>query len=286
MNVHAPLRHRTRDRVDVNPVGSADAEKPSVAVADVEGCVAVLQERLDRLQAEVRQAQQLAALGVMAASMAHEFRNLLSPVRGYLQAALAEDDPELTKKAMTVALRHVDILSNMSNRVLSTTAQTSQACCAVPVRETVEHAVEALCRNLSKDSISLKVDVDPDLTVWAVPQSLQQVIFNLVVNAQQAMARAHGGRLKITGESRGDRVVIHVRDNGGGIDPEILPHLFDVLASTKSFRDDEPRRCTGLGLALCRDLVEECGGKIDVESELGVGTCFLIDLPANKPETA
>jgi signal transduction histidine kinase len=111
------------------------------------------------------------------------------------------------------------------------------------------------------------------------------VLFNLFLNAQEAMKGTHHGRLVVSASEqvedgeRAGRVVIEVRNTGKTIPPELLPHIFDALASTKSVDADGAYRCSGLGLALCRDLVEENGGTIVVESQAPDGTAFVIGLP-------
>ncbi len=238
-----------------------------------------LESQLNQLRAQVRQVQQLSSLGVAAATIAHEVNNLLTPIRGYAQAALASGDQELARKALTKTVEHVDMIVAMSERVLEIGASTEPRFEQASVRSIVERAIESLCRDLSKDGLSLSIEIDDALDAWVDPLQIRQVLFNLFLNAKKAMASAHNGKLTIRARREHDRVMIEVADNGPGIDSAILPHVFDALISSKPTDSPGPKRCSGLGLKLCRDLVEENGGTISVESTLGTGTTFLIDLP-------
>ena len=251
--------------------------------ATVDAQLKQLEGQLDQLRVQVRQAQQLAGLGTAAAMIAHEFSNLLTPIKSYAQKALEEDDQELQRKALTITLKNVNMLVQMADRVLEIGAAKAPDREAVSIRAVVEDAAASMCRDVSKDGIHLSIQVDESLTVWADALQLQQVFFNLFLNAHKAMAPSHGGRLTITGSREGDRVVIQVKDTGPGILPERLPHVFDPLQTTKPAEGDDRQRCAGLGLALCRDLVEENAGTITVKSEPGVGTTFEMILPANRP---
>ncbi len=250
----------------------------------VEERLATLQEKLDVLKAQVRQAQQLAGLGTAAAMIAHEVNNLLTPILSYSKAALDADDAALQTKALTVTLKNVRTLVAMSERVLEISAAKPAKCEAVFVRAVVEDAVASLCRDLSKDGIRLVIEVHESLTVWVDPLQLRQVLFNLFLNAREAMAPSHGGRLGISASRQNDKIVIEVRNTGDAIPPGFLLHIFDPFQSSKGPQRDGRTRCGGLGLALCRDLVEENNGTISVTSSPETGTRFTITLPSSEHE--
>lgn len=252
-------------------VGNAVASQ----LADLEG-------QLDQLRAQVRQAQQLASLGTASAMMAHEVSNLLTPIRCYVQSALDSDDPTLHKKALEVTMKNVRLLINMSERLLTISAAKPRDQQLVGVRGVVQDAIDSLCRDLDKDGIRLQLRVEESLKAWVDPLQLQQVLFNLFLNSRDAMAESHDGRLTVSAECRGDRVTIRVEDTGPGIPKDRLPYVFDSLQTSKPLHTKGPQRCAGLGLALSRDLVDENGGTITVESEEGVGTTFTITLPASE----
>lgn len=242
-----------------------------------------LEGQLTRLKAQVRQAQQLASLGTAAATIAHEMNNLLTPMRSFAQTALECGDPALQKKALTVAVTNAQMLAAMADRVLTMGAAKSPTREAVSVRAAAEDAAACLCRDLAKDGIRFSIKADDAVSVWADPLHVRQVLFNLFLNARNAMAESRQGHLIVSAQRHGDRVVLTVEDGGPGIAPEKLPHVFDPLWTSKS--TDGAQRCAGLGLALCHDLVEENGGTIGVRSEEGVGTTFTITLPAGDVST-
>lgn len=275
MNRHQPVRTRTRDIAE----GSHALTEATVNEPALEDRLTGVQDQLDRLKAQVRQAQQLAHLGTVAATIAHEVNNLLTPIRSYAQAALDSNDPSLREKALTVTLKNVDMLVAMTGRVLEVSAAKAWDRRSVSVRKTAEDAVASLCRDLSKDGIRFRLDVEESLNVFVDPLQLQQVFFNLFLNARNAMASSRDARLVVAGRQDGDRVIVDVSDSGPGIAPGIIEHIFDALETTKVADQNGKQRCAGLGLALCRDLIEENGGQITVASRPAEGTTFTLHLP-------
>ena len=256
MGKSAPTRTLTKDAGQSTtqpPPESAIAEP----VSDVEAHLTKLGAQLELLRAQVRQAQQLASMGTAAAMIAHEVRNLLTPIRAYAQRALDEDDGELQRKALQVTLRSAAVLVGMCERILEVSAAKPPARKPVSIHGAAHDAAESLCRDLAKDGIRFTVKVDESLTAWADPLQLQQVFFNLFLNARKAMASSHNGRLTVTASREENIVRIEVKDTGNGIPAAVLPHAFDPFQTSKPTNGSGPRLCAGLGLALCRDLVEE-----------------------------
>ncbi len=249
----------------------------------VEIQVSKLQAQLNLLKVQVRQAQQLSSLGTAAAMIAHEVNNLLTPILSYAQTALNTDDVELHRKALRATLKNVQVLIAMSERVLEIGASGPPAPELVSVRKAAQDAAASLCRDLAKDGIRFSIDVDELLTVWADALQLQQVLFNLFLNAREAMAKSHSGRLTVSAIRQEEQVIIEVRNTGEAISPDLLPHIFDPFQTSKPVIRQGRKRCGGLGLALCRDLVEENNGTISVISGTDTGTTFTIILPATKP---
>jgi signal transduction histidine kinase len=212
--------------------------------------------------------------------IAHEVNNLLTPILSYAQAALEKDDPDLKRKALTVTINNVRMLVAMSDRVLEISSAKPPAYASVPIRAVIEDALASLCRDLSKDGIRLSLDVDESLTVFADATQLQQIFFNLFLNARQAMEGTHSGRLQVSAGRQGGQVVTDVRNTGEAIPAGLLPHIFEPFQTSKHTSPNGRGRCGGLGLSLCRDLLEENDGTIAVESVQGQGTTFTITLPA------
>jgi len=276
-----------------------------------------LEEKLATLRDQVRQAQQLAGLGTSTAMLAHEVNNLLTPIVGYAHGALESGSNALQEKALQVTIKNAQMLVAMSERILRISAARPACVEAGPVavRACADEAVECLCRELSKDGITFRNEVDQDIVVQADKFALQQIFFNIFLNARDAMAPSHGGTLSVyarrdeagieakrshemehriqsehdspieQGDPREDRIEITIKDTGGGIPEALLPFVFEPLQSSK--RADGGgnggsghARCSGLGLALCRDLIVENGGTIAATTDPGVGTTFAIRVPA------
>ena len=249
-------------------------------VSPIEDRFAQLSAQFDRLKAQVRQAQQLANLGTAAATLAHEVNNLLTPIRAYAEYALTSGDQELMRKALAVTNKNAQMVIAMSTRILEISAAKPQKTERVVVRAVVEDALASMCRDLSRDGIDLTVRVDESLTVQVDPLQFQQVLFNLFLNAREAMSATHSGRLTISATRREDTIVIEIRNTGDPIPVELLPHLFEPFQTSKPVEREGRRRCGGLGLALCRDLIEENEGTITVTSDAERGTVFTILLPS------
>lgn len=240
----------------------------------------MLERHLDQLQDQLIRAQRLAALGTMATMIAHEFNNILTPVVSYAQYALGRKDPTLMQKALERAYANGKEAAEVCQRLLSFGRgdDLGQTCM---VSDVVEASLKCLVRNPAKDNIELQLEVAEDLVVEVEPCLLQQVIYNLIINARDAML-GRPGRLKIAAGREAGQVYIRVTDTGGGIPAEVLPRIFDPFFTTKN-NSDSKRGGSGLGLAVSRHIIGRVGGKISVQSEPGRGTTFIITLPAAGP---
>lgn len=213
----------------------------------------------------------------------HEANNLMTPLTGYAEAALKSGEPGLMKKALEVAQTHSRMVVAMSERILQLGAARRSKPAPTNLRACIDDARAGLCRDLAKDGIRFECRVDESLTVCIDSYHLRQVFFNLMLNAREAMKDLRDGRLQVEAECNDREVIVRVSDSGKGIDPALLPNLFAPLQSTRSNDDSTPPRCGGLGLALCRDLVEEAGGSIGATSAPGRGTTITLTLPPAQP---
>ena len=157
----------------------------------------------------------------------------------------------------------------------------ANAACAekvqTPLLPLVNGVFDCLCRDFKKDGITVEIRLREDLQVWAAPIQLQQAMMNLVLNAREAML-PRGGVLTIEAEERTEDVRIKVRDTGCGIEQSQMKKVFDSFFSTKQ-GDSSSHSGTGLGLALCKKVIDAHNGTITVESQPGQGTTFTIHLP-------
>ncbi len=238
-----------------------------------------LGQQFDSLRAQLRQSQKLATLGTTTAMIAHELNNLLTPVMAYAREALDRDDVDLMRLALRKTLDRVTAIREMADRVVGLARRPDTVIKSVPLLHVAQEALACLGRNPAKDGITARVQIDPDLCVRANESQLLQVVLNLLTNARQAML-GRRGLLAIEAEpAPNDQVRLHVRDTGCGIPAEHLADVFDPFFSTKQSTDRPDQRGLGLGLAICRDIIEELGGQIELESTLGEGTCVTITLP-------
>ena len=244
-----------------------------------------MERQLECLREQLTESQRLATIGTIAAVIAHEFNNLLTPIVSYSQFALAsaesdKPDMELIKKALSKAFgastKAGKICQSMLGLARGQTAQTT-----VAIQTLVDEVLLVLARDPQKDGLALRVQVQPDLRVNGDPVQLEQVLLNLLINARQAML-GRGGSITIKAAAvEGEPCVrIQVIDTGPGIPEKLLPKIFQPFFTTKGTARKGESKGTGLGLAICKEIVEHHKGRIEVESTVGSGTTFNVYLPA------
>ena len=234
----------------------------------------IVAERTQRLL----QSEKVATMGSLLAGVAHELNNPLAVVMG--QAHLlrgSAKEPAMVERAEKItagAERCARIVRNF----LALARQRSPEREDVYLNLVVQQAVELLAYHLRTSNVEVAFDLADDLPViWADGHQLHQVVVNLVANAHQAMRRMDTARrLVITTrfEREPDRVQLDIADSGPGIPAEIRARIFEPFFTTKPAGEG-----TGLGLSLCRNMLEEHGGTIAVQSEVGLGATFRIELP-------
>ena len=224
------------------------------------------------------QAAKLAAVGEMAAGIAHELNNPLTSVTGFSELAM-EGLPKTTDtyKDLELVLKEARRARDVVRRLLDFARQSESTRANASLNEVIDDVV-ALSRHLIHTSgVELNIRLEPDLP-WVLMDSnqIKQVLLNLVHNALQAMPM--GGELEIKSESafRNNRrgVMVSVRDSGVGITPADQSRIFEPFYTTKGNQGG-----TGLGLSVTYGIVTDHGGQIDVESQPGVGSKFMVWLP-------
>lgn len=232
------------------------------------------------LKSEVQGLGHLANMGVASYMIAHEINNLLTPIGTYAGLALENpDDVELGKKALGKAVRNCERASKIMDSMLALANGRSQEKENCGLAELVEEVFGCLVRDFSKDGITVDVQIADDLEVWAVPAQIQQLLMNLILNAREAMLK-RGGILRIKAENSEREVKITVCDTGEGIEPSDLKEIFEPFFTTKNEGNSPSGRLgSGLGLALCKRVVEAHDGTISVQSKPAEGSTFKIVLP-------
>jgi signal transduction histidine kinase len=257
--------------------------QPSTAIpTDAEADVDALQRRIDELESSLVHAQRLSSLGSLAAIIAHELNNILTPVLNYAKlATLAPDDQGRAIRALSKTVDGVRSASRITEAVLGY-ARTEEAEAPASVLEAVENALACVARKPEKDRIALVVDVPADCFVPMSATALQQVLLNLILNAREAM-HAKAGTLRIAAERStwntgrgGGAIEITVADTGRGIEPGALSRVFEPFYTRRA--ETSPEQGAGLGLAICKHLIEGAGGVIEAASAPGKGATFTIRL--------
>ncbi len=247
--------------------------------------LAEMQQQLDAVRQQLTESQRLATIGTIAAVIAHEFNNLLTPIVSYSQFALQSasgetPDIELIKKALSKSFQSADKAGKICQSMLAL-ARGESSFGVVGVQQLIDETLMVMARDPRKDGIALRVQVPPGLVVEADGVQLEQVLLNLLINARQAML-GKGGSITIkacASETPGE-VKLQVIDTGPGIPEKNLNRIFEPFFTTKGTARRGERKGTGLGLAICRDILQHHRGRIEVQSEVGRGTTFTLYLPA------
>jgi signal transduction histidine kinase len=150
---------------------------------------------------------------------------------------------------------------------------------ATDLKQLIEDTLLLLERELNKYRVIVEKQIQAVPQAYVNGNQIQQVLMNLLINARQAMP--NGGRLliKLVHDAENDMIDLVVRDNGCGMPPEVLPKIFDSFYTTKKGPDASGKGGTGLGLSMCRDIIEAHHGRIRVDSTVGRGTAFTLKLP-------
>lgn len=236
------------------------------------------------LKSQLAGLQPLASMGAVSYMTAHEINNLLTPLKSYASFALsAPDDKALAEKALQKVVTNCERVSKIMESMLALANGETQKKENVRLSGLIEEIFTCLCRDFAKDGITVKIKVPENMTVWAVPVQIQQVLMNLILNARDAML-PRGGVLTIEAEEKADGVEIDVADTGIGIEPGNLTRIFEMFFTTKTRdRSSAENSGAGLGLPFCKMIVDGHKGSITVESEPGNGSKFGIVLP--KPQS-
>ncbi len=236
-----------------------------------------------QMQAQLVQSAKLAAIGEMAAGVAHELNSPMTVIIGNAQMLQRELGPEhpssqLLKDIVTCGLRCKKIIQNL----LTFARQEPPVVTPTDLNEVVERVLSLVKYQINRNGIVICTDLARDLPMVAANgQQLDQVLINLLLNARDALDGVEREEKHIhirTGVRRGEdgqqQVVVAVKDNGQGIPPENLDRLFDPFFTTK-----EASRGTGLGLSVSLGIARAHGGTIEVESRPGEGSTFTLVLP-------
>jgi signal transduction histidine kinase/CheY-like chemotaxis protein len=235
---------------------------------------------------QLRQAQKMEAIGRLAGGIAHDFNNLLTIILGFGQIVADDLRDEDAKSNMTEVLKAGERASALTQRLLAFTRKQILEPEILDLNVVVS-GMEGMLTRLIGEDVQISVDLDRNLgSIRADHHQLEQVVMNLAVNARDAMPS--GGKLTIStgdtlieasraavhGRAGGRYSILTVRDTGSGMDAETKAKIFEPFFTTKG-----SGKGTGLGLSMVYGIVQQSGGFLTVQSELGVGSSFEIYLP-------
>lgn len=233
--------------------------------------------RVRRLEFAMRQSEKMAAVGQLAAGIAHEIRNPLASMSGSIQmldAGFTGEQAE-EKKLMRIALREIDRLNNLITEFLDFVRPELIKDDPVDVNGVIKDVLDMAKMNKSlRSEIRQIVDLRATQTIPGHRDKLKQAILNIIMNAYQAMGDTPDPAIEVKTVDREGAVVVTIRDRGCGIDEVGLRRIFEPFHTTKP-------KGTGLGLAITHKIIENHSGRIYVESSKGVGTEFTLEFKIN-----
>jgi signal transduction histidine kinase len=239
-------------------------------------CLIIMdQTRLRELETADAQTARLASLGFMLAGVCHEISNPLTAV--YSMVQILQSSGEISSGALEKGLANIAAnvkrILDVSRRLVGFSRADDEPRAPFKVDEAVSEALAVLRHDRCFGQIEVECRSDPDALVLGNKGQIQEVLYNIFLNAIQAMRRQ--GRLGvITHRPAPGRIEVVIRDSGPGIAPELLPRLFEPFFTTKPIGQG-----TGLGLSISNEIVHEHGGSIAVENNPGNGACFCVQLP-------
>lgn len=238
------------------------------------GVIAWVVLRAEKMERDRRRLEHLANMALLSGGLAHEIRNHLNALGTYislLRKAAGQENSELLQR-ITKLEQATTALDELVNDFLTLTRPLKDNLERVDLTELAGEVAEFLSLDLEQSCVEVHVEADRGVApVVGDRGKLRRVILNLFVNARQAMPQ--GGEISVRVRSSDSQVALDIADTGCGIPPEEQPRVFEAFFSTKS-------EGTGLGLAVVKRTIEDLGGTISFESEVGRGTTFRIALPA------
>jgi len=238
----------------------------------------------DLLRQQLVRAQRLCSVGTLASSVAHEFNNILTTLINYAKLGLRPQCTEASRlEALEKILKGSQRAAAIVGSMLGYARNQAQQVASTDLIALIEDVLLLCEKDLSKHQVQIEKKFQGRPQAPVIRVQIEQILLNLIINARQAMP--HGGRLSI--EVRANPLArlaeIRISDTGVGIPPEKLRLIFDPFYTTKE-PDDEGHGGNGLGLSVCRQIIEQHQGRIRVESMVGKGSKFTVKLPLTAGE--
>jgi len=248
------------------------------AMTLADGSVVALRDHSEErmLQERLLQSEKMASVGQLVSGVAHELNNPLTGVMGFAQLLLARELDDTVRSQIQTIYGEAERAAKIVQNLLSFARRRKPTKEMADVNALLQRVLELRSYDFTIRNISLDMTMDARMPrVWVDPDQVQQVFFNLIKNAEQAMIDSHGGgRLTVVTRGLPEGVRISIADDGPGIPLDVQRRIFDPFFTTK-----EAGQGTGLGLTICYSIIDEHGGRIWTENLPAGGAVFHIDLP-------
>jgi signal transduction histidine kinase len=238
------------------------------------------QSETDQLRQQLLQAQKLSSVGVLATTVAHEFNNILTTIINFARMALRATDEAARTQALEKILKGSQRAATIIASMLGFARNTSTKREDTDVPALVDEVLILTEKDLNKHRVHVEKKYNGRPHAHIVPAQIEQVLLNLIINARQAMPRGGHLRIDVRDNPNTQMVEVRVSDTGVGIPPERLRLIFEPFFTTKE-PDENGHGGTGLGLSVCRQIIDQHQGRIRVESLAGKGATFTVKLPIN-----
>lgn len=235
------------------------------------------EEEKQRIEEQLNLAGRLAAIGELAAGVAHELNNPIAAIQGFAQLLASQNGlTETTKKDLDTIYKEAQRAGRITQNLLSFARRHKPEKSLVQINEALIKSLDLHSYRMRVENIELSLKLDPDLPkTMADFYQMQQVFVNIINNAEQAMTEAHAkGKLCIQTKKVGDMIQISFADNGPGIPEANLIRIFDPFFTTKAVG-----KGTGLGLSICYGIIKEHNGHIYAKNNNGEGATFVVEIP-------
>lgn len=230
-----------------------------------------------RMAEQLRQSEKLAALGELVAGVAHEVNNPLTGISAFAQLLLEDELNGEQKESVTLMKREADRAVSVIRDLLAFARKTGPRSVSVNMNDLIEQTLRLRAYGMRSTGVTVESDLDPALVrVRGDDRQLQQVLLNLIVNAEHAMSSTPVRQLGVRTRNEGSRVVVEIRDTGTGMTPEVQKRIFEPFFTTKPEGTG-----TGLGLSVSYGIIQSHAGTLSAQSAVGVGSTFRISLPAS-----
>ncbi|MCX7426478.1 MAG: ATP-binding protein [Planctomycetia bacterium] len=244
-----------------------------------------LQQQVEVLKQQLAHAQKLTALGELVSTTTHEFNNILMTIINYAKLGVRHRDNATREKAFEKILVASNRAAKITNTVLGIARNRGSEHEPTNLTSLVEDTLILLEREMNKYHVRIDKQFRPIPEAMVNANQIQQVLLNLLINARQAMPNGGPLVLRLSHCPDDGMIELVVRDYGSGIPADRLPRIFEPFYSTKAGPDASGKGGTGLGLSMCRDIIEGHHGRIRVDSTVGKGTAFTLRLPSVRKES-